>query len=134
MNTPPTRYIAQENEGTVSTTADGRARLTFVRHLDHHIERIWAGLTEPEQVTKWLAYRATIELEVGGRYELWLGGSDAEAPVSRGTISELARHRTLESEMTDGSTLRFELEPSGEGCTLTFTDTRQRVNEPRTRC
>jgi len=120
----PSVSIAPEHEGTITTNESGRAVLTFVRHLDHHIERVWAGLTQPDQITKWLAYRATIELEVGGRYELWLGGSDAEAPVAGGTITEVEPERVLQSEMNDGSVLRFELAPRGENCTLTFTDTR----------
>jgi uncharacterized protein YndB with AHSA1/START domain len=77
-------------------TIDGTTVLRFERHLDHSVERIWRATTEPQELCHWFP-------TVG---ELQVTGSD--------------RPRLLVG-LWFGDTLRFELQPEGQGCLLTFT-------------
>lgn len=119
-----TRVIPPDAEGTVSMTADGRAVLRFERELAHGPERVWAAVSNPAEMEAWLAFKAKLEPEVGGRLSLWLGDSRSDSPVYDGRVTVFDPPRALEAEMDDGSVLRFEVTPSDHGSILVFTDTR----------
>lgn len=119
-----TRPISPADEGTIEISPEGRAVLRFERHLAHPVERVWAAVSEPEQMEAWLAFKVRLDPSVGGAMSLWLGDSRAESPVATGTVSAFDPPTVLEAEMDDGSVLRFELSPSAGGCVLVFTDTR----------
>lgn len=121
--TPP-RVFPIGHDGTTSLDADGRAVLRFDRELRHSVERVWAAVTDPDEMVAWLAYKVEIDPHVGGRLLLWLGDSRSSAPVLTGTISVFDAPAVMEAAFDDGSMLRFELRESGLGCVLTFTDTR----------
>jgi len=116
--------IPAEHEGVYGTAEDGRAFIRFQRTLGHSPERVWAALTEPEQIVTWLCHRAEIDPRVGGHIAMWLGSTADTKPPLRGAITVFDPPTVLESDHDDGSTLRWELQPHSEGCVLTFTDTR----------
>ena len=116
--------ITPADEGVIGEHNDGRAFIRFERHLDHPVERVWASLTEPDQIIQWLCHRVEIEPKVGGHFTLGLGATDGEEPEETGQITIFEPPHLLESAEDDGSTLRWELRPQGTGCLLTFTDTR----------
>jgi len=122
--TMTTRAFPPKADGTVETTADGRARLRFERQIGHSVERVWAAISTPAELEAWLAFKAELDPRVGGRMSLWLGDSRAENPVLTGAITQFDAPRCLEAVMDDGSTLRFDISASPAGCTLVFTDTR----------
>ena len=104
-----TRVIPPEAEGTISTTPDGRAVLRFERHLRHSVDRVWAAVSQPAKMEAWLAFKARLEPEVGGRLSLWLGDSRSDSPVSDGEVTVFDPPHVLQAQMTDGSVLRFEV-------------------------
>lgn len=112
-------------------TADGVIRrvgdayeIVFVRRLSRPIEKVWAALTLPERIADWLA-KATIEpdLRVGARFALHFAEGDYRMA---GEIVELDPPRLITwtwpdpkgDGITPPSSVRFELEPAGDGCIL----------------
>jgi uncharacterized protein YndB with AHSA1/START domain len=103
--------------GTVTQTDQG-SEARWERRLPHPVGKVWAAITEPEQLRGWLA-DADIDLREGGRVELrWLNG-DA---VLKGVITRLEEGRLLEYEGEPHGLLRFELSPDGDGTRLVFTN------------
>ena len=47
---------------------DGRYILRYERRLRHPLDRVWAAITEPEQIVAWLG-EADLELVAGGAVE-----------------------------------------------------------------
>jgi uncharacterized protein YndB with AHSA1/START domain len=99
---------------------EGRWRLRYVRRLPHPREKVWRALTEPEHLAAW--FPAKIE---GG----WAAGAplrfvivDWELPPTEGEVLAVEPPSLLEYRW-DTDVLRFELEPDGDGCVLTFLDT-----------
>ena len=58
------------NEGTAQPL-EGRSLIRFERRYPHSMERVWAALTEPEQLQQWFG-EGDIELELveGGRFDV----------------------------------------------------------------
>jgi uncharacterized protein YndB with AHSA1/START domain len=125
--------------GTIEEAGDKHV-LRYERQLDHPVERVWAALTEPEQIRGWLAAAEELELAKGGAIVLrWLNvpddlqewegkgvdmpeDHDPAAPV-RGTITELDPPHLIEYETDQMGLMRWELRGEGSGCALTFTNT-----------
>lgn len=88
--------------------------------LDNHLEEVWAALTEPGWLAKWLA-PGTIELREGGAARVDFGDSGGTIE-SRVTAFE-PRHLLEYSWSTPGEPLRplrWELEPIGPATLLTL--------------
>ena len=120
---------------THETLDDGRHRLVFERRLNHPVERVWAALTEPDQIEAWLA-RAELEPRAGGRVRLqWLNTDDAEGNqheqgvVANGTVAAIDAPRLLELDTDVHGRLRWELSPDGDRTDLTFTVVLQMPDE-----
>jgi uncharacterized protein YndB with AHSA1/START domain len=95
-------------------------RLVFERRVNHPAERVWAALTEPDQIEAWLA-RAELEPHAGGRVQLrWLNTGDEEV-IARGTVTAFDPPRLLELDTDVQGRLRWELRPDGDRTDLTFT-------------
>ena len=88
----------------------------------HPVERVWRALTEPGEIAAWLAL-AELDLTEGGRVVLTWQNTDPEGntAVARGTVSALDPPRLIEFDTDVHGTLRWELEPDGDGTALTFT-------------
>jgi uncharacterized protein YndB with AHSA1/START domain len=110
---------------THETLDDGRHRLVFERRLNHPVERVWAALTEPDQIEAWLA-RAELEPRAGGHVHLeWLNtdeeGNRYEGADATGTVAAIDPPRLLELDTDVHGRLKWELRPDGDRTELTFT-------------
>ena len=114
--------------GTLHTRPDGRYELRFERWLAHPVAKVWRALTEPEHLQPWFPATVELDLTPGAkvRFELlpeaqaWHGIAD-EDMVSYGEIIAVDPPRLLEYTWS-GETLRWELEPTADGCRLWLTN------------
>jgi uncharacterized protein YndB with AHSA1/START domain len=84
-------------DGTVHIAA-ATAVIRFERDLNHRIGKVWAPLTQPDQLQQWLASPAQIEPRVGGGVHLVPG----QLTVDR-TVTALDPPRLLEYGWHDRS-------------------------------
>lgn len=109
-------------DGTILDVLGGRA-VRFERWLDHPLHTVWAAITEPEQISAWLA-PAEVELRVGGRIAFHFENSDH---VMTGTITAADPPWLLEytwsSPDAPTSRVRWELAYKDGRCRLTLTHT-----------
>lgn len=108
--------------------------IRFVRHLAHPVERVWAAITDPEQVRAWLG-ELTVDLVEGGDLVLrWLNTDESgNHAVLTGTITRLDPPFLLEYAGDIHGTLRWELAPDGAGTRLMFSATGELPEEYRSR-
>lgn len=98
-------------------TADGRCVLRFERKLAHPVEKVWRAITEPDELVHWFPNPIRADFREGGDIQ-WLD-ADGEPEMS-GTITEWEPpHRW--AHVANDETMRFEIQPDGDGCLLTFT-------------
>ncbi|MDQ3689385.1 MAG: SRPBCC family protein [Chloroflexota bacterium] len=107
--------------GQISTDADGTITLRFVRRLAHAPPRVWAALTETEQIARWFM-PGTVEPRIGGHVKF-------ESEEEGGTLGEVMMWnppRQLEySWLRAGgagprSVVAWRLEADGDGTLLTL--------------
>lgn len=119
MASTTTRH-ADSRFGIADKLDDGRIRVRFERKLRHSVERVWAALTDPNELAMWFP-EITLEPRPGGRFEIEFGsrdGSDCEgAAIVSGDIAHFEPFRLLQC-----GTMRWELEATDDGCTLRFSD------------
>jgi uncharacterized protein YndB with AHSA1/START domain len=93
-------------------------RLT--RRLGAPPGEVWATLTSPDSLSRWLARPLRLELAPGGRIELAVGSDGAGRVV--GGVRRVEPGRLLELDWRgpgeDPSVVRFELSPDGDGTLL----------------
>ncbi len=109
-------------DGTVTRTADGRTLLRFERQLRHPAERVWRALTDPSEISGWLA-EAKLDPFEGGQVELrWLNtDEDGRSAVARGTVTRYDPPRLLGLDTDIHGRLQWELDPTPAGSRLVFT-------------
>lgn len=113
-------------DGALTTRDDGALVVHFERLIDRPVAKVWAALTEPALIGKWLS-PAQIEPRVGGAYTIdWRG----EEAVLTGKITVFEPERLLEYEWIEtppssgvASLVRWELTPTPTGCKLSLTHT-----------
>ena len=112
---------------------DGKDVLRFERHLAHPIERVWAALTEPDELVNWWG-EAEVDLSEGGRYTMrWLNTNEhGNGIVMHATITRLKPPNLLETRGDVHGVLRWELHPDGNGTVLAFSSTLDLPEEYRT--
>jgi uncharacterized protein YndB with AHSA1/START domain len=106
------------SDGLGEVVAEGGAvALRFERAYDAPPEELWAALTEPASIRRWLLAEAVLEPRVGGAFRLgWSGGHAAEGRV---LAWEPPRLLVVEWGDPEGvSVLRVEVRPSGDGSAL----------------
>jgi uncharacterized protein YndB with AHSA1/START domain len=108
--------------------ADGeRCAAGFRRLYDFTAEELWAALTDPRQLERWLAHAPRFDHEAGGVVELVFGDASGDQRAS-GRILTWDEPRVLEYEWQfpgeNESVVRFELHPQEFG-TLLVLDHRQ---------
>jgi uncharacterized protein YndB with AHSA1/START domain len=121
-------------DGTVERHEDGKTTIRFERRIEHGVERVWAAITEPEQMLRWWG-EAEVELVEGGRFRVrWLN-TDDEGNVAEmeARITRLEPQRLLETDGGIHGRLRWELEPSAGGTVLRFSSTVELPDEFRTK-
>lgn len=106
------------DEGTLERS-DGGARLRFTRRLAHPPSAVWRALTEPDDLAAW--FPTTIEGGWEPAAPLRFSFRDDEAPPFDGEVVAYQPHRRLEYRWGE-DTLRFDLEPHGDGTVLHLTD------------
>lgn len=100
---------------------DGRWTLTFVRELKHPPVKVWAALTDADQLVRWAPYTADRSLASTGEAVLTMvDGPDGQA--MKATVTRADRPTLLEYTW-GGDTLRWELAPSADGTRLTLQHT-----------
>ena len=112
--------MANELEGTATETPDGGYLLSFERHFDHPIEKVWSAISDPSELTKWLAGdEAIVEGRIGGRVFM-SGHGGIESTVRAYEPPHVIEYDWKTSEW-DGGPIRWELSEDGGGTKLTFT-------------
>jgi uncharacterized protein YndB with AHSA1/START domain len=99
---------------------DGRYQLRFRRRLRHSPEKVWRALTEPDQLRTW--FPADIEGELAAGAPLRFVFRNGEGPPTDGQMIVYDPPSVLEFRWNE-ELLRFELQPDGDGCVLTFVNT-----------
>jgi uncharacterized protein YndB with AHSA1/START domain len=119
--------------GTLEARADGKYVLRFERRLAHPPEKVWRALTEPDQLRQWFPTDIEGERKLGAKL-LFVFRDDAPRAED---MPELLEHdpEDLEGEYTEfdpprllaytwgDEDLRWELEPTEQGCRLALTHT-----------
>ena len=124
-----TSQQSPERDGTL-TQLDGRDAVRFERRLAHPPERVWRAITEPGDLEAW--FPADIEGDLGSAgAELSFPFRNDEAPTEAGEVLESEPPRLL-AYTWGGQTLRFELEPDGDGTRLVFTHALPREETAKT--
>jgi len=98
--------------------------LQWERRLAHPPAKVWAAITDPDQMRAWWA-EAEIDLQPGGEVVLrWLNVPEGGEPaILHGTVTALEPERALEIRGDLHGTIRFDLEPRDDGgTTLRFTN------------
>lgn len=108
---------------------NNKATLRFVRHLAHAPEKVWQALTDAKEFGQWYNAEAEIEPKVGGTVTVHSGPFTWTGPVLQYLphhIFEYEHNHAPVEEMPEGenTVVRWELEPSDTGTTLTFTQSR----------
>jgi uncharacterized protein YndB with AHSA1/START domain len=116
---------------TATIVADGMLEqvgeqqvVRFQRQLAHPIERVWAALTDPAELSGWLG-DAEVELVGGGHFTVRWQNTDEQGnrAVYHGTITRLEPPRLLEISGDIHGVLRWALRPEAGGTHLTFSST-----------
>ena len=106
--------------GELRPAAD-RWQLHFTRRLAHRPEKVWKAITEPEHLAAW--FPTDIEGERSEGATLKFVFRKNEGPTIEGAMLVYEPYSVLEMQWGDEETLRFELEPDGNGTVLTFINT-----------
>ena len=119
--------------GSLDVRDDGKYVLRFERHLGHPPEKVWRALTEPDQLRHWFPTEIEGERKLGAKIRFVFRD---DAP-SAAEMPELLEHDPddLDGEITEfdpprllaytwgKEDLRWELEPTSDGCRLAFAHT-----------
>lgn len=100
-----------------------RWKITFVRHIERPIAKVWAALIVPERISDWLG-DAEVDPRVGGRYVIHFRVPDDSmtAVITAIDPPRLLEYRWTSVEDPRGALVRWELEPQGErACRLVLT-------------
>jgi uncharacterized protein YndB with AHSA1/START domain len=98
---------------------DGRPAVRFERTYPHPVSRLWAAITEPDELTHWFPSSVVMKQEVGGTIEFT---GDPNIGPTTGTVLVFDPPHRL-AYTWGGDELHFHLAPHGEDeCTLTLID------------
>jgi uncharacterized protein YndB with AHSA1/START domain len=100
--------------------SDPRVGVRLTRRYDASPAEVWAALTEPVSLARWLARTQTVELFPGGAFELRF--TDDESTWVAGQVTEVEHEGVLELDWRhpgeQPSIVRFELAADGDGTVL----------------
>jgi uncharacterized protein YndB with AHSA1/START domain len=109
--------------GRITRTNEGGYVLTYERLLRQSPARVWAALTDPAILTRWMA-NSDVELRIGGKFVIYF--FDGKETMS-GVIRALERERLIEytwiEDNSPPSLVRWTIKPVGDGSRLTLTHT-----------
>jgi len=101
-------------------------KLCFTRELSHPREKVWRALTEREHLRKW--FPTDIEGERRSGAPLRFAFPNGEGPTLEGEMLVYDPPDLLELRWGD-ETLRFELQPHGQGTILTLVNTFEQIGK-----
>ena len=106
-------------DGMLERTADGGV-IRFERRLDHPIREVWDAITNPERLGEWwLPFDAEISVDLREGGEMVFAGRGDDAVTMTCRIRRVEAPVLLEHTHADAASyLRWELEPTTEGCLL----------------
>ena len=97
---------------------NGACAVRLTRYYRAAPDEVWAALTEPDSLARWLAAPASVDLRLGGSFRLQL----AEGETMDGRVRAVEPPRMLELDWQrrgeEPSILRFELSPNAGGTML----------------
>lgn len=108
--------------GTIARTEGGGFVLHYERIFPQTPADVWAALTEPSVLSRWLLSRVDVDLHIGGRFVIhFFEGLE----TMTGTILALEPGHLIEySWIEDGAPelrVRWTVAPEGDGARLTLT-------------
>ncbi|MEO2005364.1 MAG: SRPBCC domain-containing protein [Candidatus Poribacteria bacterium] len=90
-----------------------RNTMSWSRHIDAPVERVWEVVTRKEHLDEWFMPTQQTELRLGGRH-WWFDG---------GVVDEFEAGRVIRFyEEANGSWTRFAVAPDGDGALFTLTE------------
>ena len=95
----------------------GTCEVRHTRYYQASPDEVWAALTEPTSLARWLAPARELDLREGGPFELQLN----EHQTMNGRVRVAEPSRLLELDWADGeqpSIVRFQLSANDGGTTL----------------
>jgi uncharacterized protein YndB with AHSA1/START domain len=98
-----------------------RHTMVYDRRYPHPIERVWEAVTTSEHLDVWLLPESRVEARLGGACAFGWGGSADDPAASTGEVTVFDPPSAVQYTYTDGSFMRFELAPDGDGTRLAFT-------------
>lgn len=109
--------------GSITRTETGGYVLRYERLFDKETSEVWAALTDPAILSRWLS-RSEVELRVGGKFVIYF--FDGRETMS-GLIQKLEPGRLLEytwiQDNGPQSLVRWTILPEGRVCRLILTHT-----------
>ncbi len=112
-----TKYTPGPAKGEVRKSDGAQWTLVLVRELEHPPARVWAALTEPEQLRAWAPFDSDGNLGTpGATAKLTTVGAPYTADA---TVKHAETNKLLEFNWGDQN-VRWELEPMGQGTRLTL--------------
>jgi uncharacterized protein YndB with AHSA1/START domain len=113
--------------GVARRVSDG-VEVTFDRHVQHSLARVWAMLTEPDNIRKWFCARVDIEPRVRGRIVEHHDhvGVDVHGEVTRWEPPRFFEHTWWFGDPwgTPLGSVRWELLPEASGTRVVLTHRR----------
>lgn len=108
------------DEKTLARFVD-RDTMVYDRVYPHPPELVWVAVSTGEQLNVWMLPESRVERRLGGACAFGWGGS-ADAPgAASGTVTVFDPPGAVQYTFDDGSFMRFDLEPAGDGTRLRFT-------------
>jgi uncharacterized protein YndB with AHSA1/START domain len=114
--------LPHDDLGEIRRTGD-TYEVVFHRRYARPVEKVWAALTVPERIADWFAEMTFREMAVGAPVTVFFPEVDHRA---EGEISAYDPPRLIAWTWPQNgrpSEVRFELEPDGDSCRLTLTQT-----------
>ena len=102
------------------TERDGRWQVHFTKHVPHPPEKVWRAITEPDHLAAW--FPTTIEGDRAAGAPLRFSFRKGEGPSFEGTMVAFDPPKLMEFEWGP-DVIRIELQPDGDGTTITLFDT-----------
>ncbi len=125
MTPGPFADAISDDLGRLVRHPDGLCDLVLERRIRKPVGKVWAAITTPERIADWFA-AADLDLRIGGHYRLAFGdGTKVEGVIVELEPLRRLAHTWPHAEHPD-SIVRYELEPDGDGCRLTLTQTAMR--------
>jgi uncharacterized protein YndB with AHSA1/START domain len=111
-----------ETDGIIRKAGEA-FEIVFARRLNKPIDKVWAALTVPERIADWFTeMRFVPEARLGADVEIIFDDPPYRAPKGKVVAFDPPRlfAWTWPDKDHPDSIVRCELEPDGEGCVLTF--------------